>query len=122
MNSILDMVDSNKSEFIEKLTEAGFDTDQASSFLPQAAQGINDSINNIGSESIFNAFISGNFSDFLNQIDIEELSSKIGIPQEQALSGINAIMPMLSQFFNNDESGAQLTASKLFNGLSGLMK
>lgn len=122
MNIIKDMFESRNSELINNLAEAGFDPRQAEEFLPKAAASISETIDSAGIDTVFQSFVSGNLTEFLNYIDVDGISENLDMSKDQVLAGVNAIWPTVSKFIDSDEAGTQLTAATMFSGLAGVAR
>ena len=110
---------------ISELTGAGFSSEQANSFLPEALNGLVDVFKNGDWQSLIKADSVEQASNLLAAVDIESLSSRLGIEAGLAQSGVAALIPKLLAYLKNNQGlGSLLGAlgNGAERGLGGLAK
>ena len=117
MNFIKDLFEEHGDTLTEELEGAGFSTDQARQFLPEAASGIADSAQGLDVADIAQQLASGVPSPFLSAINADAIAEKLGMNSDLITKGLAAIAPVLSQAFAQKGEGLMGAVSSLAPGL-----
>lgn len=116
MDFLAGILKEHSGDLVSKLTEhAGFTEDQAERFVPEAGEAVLASLKDGGSEVDLEspATSERSIESLLGGIDADALASKVGIPSEQSIGGLKAILPMLLSLISS-KAGA-------LGGLTSLM-
>jgi len=105
MNFIQACFSEYESALVELLEDAGFTREQASVFLPEAAQGLATAFQNRDIELIMSAFGSKDPSLLLSNVDTNAIADNTRLTPEQVTTGIKAIAPLISRAFKHSSEG-----------------
>jgi len=103
--------------FLEQLKGAGFSTDQARQFLPEAASGILDSAQDTGIEAITKQLVADGPSQLLSSVNADAIAEKLGMNSDLVAKGLAAIAPVLAQAFSQKSDGLVGAVTSLAPGL-----
>jgi len=91
MDIIKQLFEEHGRELTHRLEAAGFSTEQAGKFLPQAASGFEDSVQSTDLGSVISSLSTGSGEHFNN----ENIAQKLAINSEMVSAGISAIAPVI---------------------------
>lgn len=102
MDVIKECFRENAGTFTEKLKAAGFSVDQARQFLPEIESSILDSVENSGVAKMITCLVSEEPSRMFSTSDINLMAIKLGMNSDQVMSGLEAIMPVMTRAFSKN--------------------
>ncbi len=122
MNLIYNLMGDNAPKLIEQLTGAGFGTEQAQGFLPDALQSVMGGLQQFDIEKLLGADSDTQTSSLLDRIDITALAGRLGGDSGLTTRGLQAIIPQILGFLKGNPAAASLLGGKDTSGLTGLAK
>ena len=109
MDLIKGLIADKGGELVTQLVDnAGFDTEQAEAFVPEAFNSVVDAVKG-GADA-------EDEGGLLSQIDVASLASKVGIDTDAASGGLSAILPMVMSLLGDKAGGLGAVASLLGGG------
>ena len=119
MNFIEKFFGVNSSVLSERLEQSGFSTEQARSFLPEAASAILKAFKHKEIEQIIAALETEVPEKLLNAVNINEIAKHTGINSDQVTSGFEAIAPLMAKAFRKYSGGIVGAAASVAWGNTG---
>lgn len=116
MNIIKECFDEHGGAFTESLENAGFSFEQARQFLPEAASSILDLTQDASAVQIITGLSSDGPSTLHNAINVDAIAEKLDMSPNHVTSGLEAIMPILSQAITDKGDGKLGLVSSLAGG------
>ncbi len=122
MDVLKNLIGEHGSTLMATLTNSGFTSDQAQTFLPEAAEGIGDAIGGGGISTMLGGGDTGSMmSTIMGKIDIDSIASKAGIDASLARSGITALIPKILAIINANGGGlSSLPGGEGVGGVGGV--
>lgn len=105
MNILNDIMKNNAPELAALLTGKGFNVEQASQFLPEAAGHIMKALPGDGVASLISGNGASLITGLMQKIDIAALASATGINTTLATTGLNALLPKLVELVGKEGGG-----------------
>ena len=119
MNFIQEFFTENSGVLTERLESAGFTTEQAGKFLPEAAAGILKSFQHKELEHIIAAFGMEDPDRLVSAINVNAIAQNVDMNAYQIKSGFKAIMPDLAMAFTQSSGGIVGAAASIAWGSTG---
>ncbi len=99
--------------------KAGYTTEQADRFLPEAGTAVGSALSAQASElDLADPASASNIGAVLNSVDVASLANRTGVSAEQSVAGLNALLPMLLGFLGERAGGASGLLALLGSGKS----
>jgi hypothetical protein len=102
-----------------RLKDAGFTTEQASIFLPEAASSILNAFEHKEIERIIAALEIDEPKKLLHAINVNAMANNIGMTPTQVTSGFEVIMPVMAKAFKKHSGGIIGAAASIAWGSTG---
>lgn len=106
MGLVDELLSAKSSELIRGLTEkAGFSADEATKFIPPAAEQVVDQVKGGGLD--IGALLAGqDLSSLISKLDLGALASQVGIDESKVSAGLQTLVPMLLSALQDKAGGA----------------
>jgi len=118
MDLIQNLMDKESVAIISELTGQGFSAEQASGFLPEALASLVQSLKGANFADLSG---SANLTSMLDTVDITGLASRTGVDSSMAKTGLNAVIPHLLAFVQENQGLPGLLGEKV-SGLTSAFK
>lgn len=107
MTILLQTLRNDRSRYLtRRLLDAGFTNSEVASFLSPALGWIVECLRRCGSELVVQ-LETGDLSPLVRLVDVVSLAKEAGIPQTQARSGVDAILPEVISFLRERAGGTR---------------
>ncbi len=126
MDILNDIIGEKGAEILGALTQQGFSTDNAQSFIKESGGSIMSALDS-GKVDLSQGDIQQKASSIIDNIDIASLASKVGITSEMAQTGLGTVVPIIMSAVQDKLGDASGLMSLLGNadaagGLLGKIK
>ncbi|MEN8762891.1 MAG: hypothetical protein ABF290_10685 [Thiogranum sp.] len=118
MDLIQNLMDKESVTIISELTGQGFSAEQASGFLPEALASLVQSLKGANFADLSG---SANLTSMLDTVDITGLASRTGVDSSMAKTGLNAVIPHLLAFVQENQGLTGLLGEKV-SGLTSAFR
>ena len=119
MGLVDELLSGNKSELLQGLTEkAGFTADEATKFLPPAAEQVVAQVKG-GGFDLSSLLGGGGVSSLISNLDIGALAANVGIEESKVTAGLQTVVPLLLSALQNKAGGASGVLSLLGGDTGG---
>jgi len=115
MDLVQQYLDADAGNAISELTNAGFSSEQAKRFIPEAISSFIDALQSSDLTRLLNADGREQLSKLLISVDVTGLAERLDIGSDMACAGLSAIMPRFLRFVK-DNDGLGSLVSMLANG------
>lgn len=119
MDYINKLFTENSDLLTRNLSTAGFSVGETERFLPVVSSSISSLFHQSGMEKIMSGISTGDPSQLLSSIDIEEVSTKSGISPDHVLTGLESILPDVTSLISQSESEIANLLSTFMGSKSG---
>jgi len=118
MDILKDIIGDKGTEILAALTQQGFSTDNAQSFISESGDSIMSALNS-GNVDLTQGDVQQKTDSIISNIDIASLASKVGINSEMAQQGLGTVVPLIMNAVQDKLGDASGLMSLLGNSDAG---
>jgi len=124
MDLIKQLFEEHAGVFTDALSKSGFTTEQANSFLPDAASSLIDATDSMEISEMVSMITSGDKTELLEKINVDEISENHDLDAAQVTDGFSSIISSLTELIQNetDVSGVLSSLAGGSDGVIGMAK